>query len=461
MKILAPPVSRAPARIPSGPQGNLIMGNAMDLQRNILDFVTDVHRNYGSPARVRLLPNYYGYLLSDPANYKHILQENAATYSKEVLHFDILSLLIGRSVVTLNGNLWKRRRKMAQPAFHRQRINALTTTMTDITARMLTEWDAAPENNIVDIEAEMTRLTLRIASKTLLNVEFEGDFDSVGLAFAEVNKFMSSRWVNPFALWTAKIPTPGNRGYRDAMRTLDQAVYGIIAERRRTGEDPGDLLSMLLAATDENTGETLDDLELRDEVMTILIAGHETSSTALTWTWYLLSQNPEAEEKLHRELKTVLNGRMPTVEDLKSLPYTAMVFSEAMRLYPPAYVIGRKALLEDRIDGNEIPRGANLYLVPWVTHRREDLWDRPLDFDPERFTDERSAGRPQYAYVPFGGGPRRCIGDSFAETESRLILAAVAQKYRPVLCADQKVDPKPLVTIRPRYGMRMRLERRD
>jgi cytochrome P450 len=462
MKVLAPPIPSGVShgRTPPGPRGHALTGNAIELQRNILDFVTKIHEEHGSASRVRLLPGYYGYLLSDPSDYKHVLQENSQVYAKEVLHFDILSLLIGRSVVTLNGSLWRQRRRLAQPAFHSRKIADLSHIMTDLTEGLIASWDKQPPGTVVDMEAEMTRLTLRIASKTLLNVEFEGDLNSVGRAFADVNRYMSARWVNPAAIWTARIPTRGNRDYRTAMETLDRAVFDIIAERRASGEDPGDFLSMLLGARDEETGEGLTDLGLRDEVMTILIAGHETSSTALSWTWYLLSQHPEAEEKMHQELDTVLGGRPPEIGDLPNLPYTANVFNEALRLYPPAYVIGRKALLEDRIRGYEIPRGANVYLVPWVTHRRADLWERPLAFEPERFDDERSRGRPQYAYIPFGGGPRRCLGDTFAETESRLILATIGQRYRPVLCADQPVDPRPLVTIRPRHGLRMRLEPR-
>jgi cytochrome P450 len=462
MNVISPkiPSGVGHGRIPPGPRGNAITGNAIGLQHNILDFVTKIHELYGSPARVRLLPNYYGYLLSDPSDYKHVLQENSQVYAKEVLHFDILSLLIGRSVVTLNGSLWRQRRRLAQPAFHSRRIAALSQIMTSLTQDLIASWDERPPGTVVDMEAEMTRLTLRIASKTLLNVEFEGALDSVGRAFADVNRYLSARWVNPFALWSARIPTRSNRDYRNAMQTLDSAVFKIIAERRTSGDDPGDFLSMLLSARDEETGEGLTDLGLRDEVMTILIAGHETSSTALSWTWYLLSQHPEAEEKMHRELDTVLAGRPPEIGDLANLPYTTNVFNEALRLYPPAYVIGRKALLEDRIGGYEIPRGANVYLVPYVTHRRADLWERPLAFEPERFDEERSRGRPQYAYIPFGGGPRRCLGDTFADTESRLILATIGQRYRPVLCADQPVEPKPLVTIRPRHGLRMKLESR-
>lgn len=460
MKFLGITGQRDHRRHPAGPRGGLVTGVAPELQRDLLAFTMRLSETVGSPARVRLLPGYYGYLLTNPQNYKHVLQENAATYVKDVLHFDILSLLIGRSVVTLNGNLWKQRRRLAQPAFHRRKIAALGETMSELIADTIDGWERKPRPITVDMEAEMTRLTLRIASLTLLSVQFDGEEERLGKAFAAVNKYMSAQWVNPVLPYVAGLPLPANRRYREAMRTLDTAVYAMIRERRANADGPDDVLTMLLEARDEDTGEGLNDLELRDEVMTILIAGHETSSTALTWTWYLLSQNPAAEEAMYAEIDAVLGGRPPTVADLPSLPYTSMVFQEAMRLYPPAYVIGRRALLEDRIEGYVIPRGANVYLVPWVTHRRPDLWERPLDFDPERFTDERSAGRPQYAYIPFGGGPRRCLGDSFAETESRLILAAVAQRYRVRLQPDQVVEPMPLVTIRPRHGMRMTLEPR-
>lgn len=442
-------------RTPPGPNGHMLTGNAVELQRDLLTFATKIHERYGSPARVRLMPSSYGYLLSDPDDYRHVLQANAQVYTKDV--FPILSLLIGRSVVSLNGSRWKQRRQMAQPSFHHKRVATISQTMATLTRDLVSAWDERAPGTVVDMEAEMTRLTLRIAAKTLLGVDLDDRLDAVGQAFTDVNHFISTRWANPFAVLAARIPMPGNRDYRNAMRTLNAAVYRIIADRRASGDDPGDLLSMLLDARDEDTGEGLTDLELRDEVTTMLMAGHDTSATTLTWAWYLLSQHPEAEEKMHRELDAVLGGRPPTMADLPKLPYTANVLNETLRLYPPSYVIGRTALLEDRIAGYDIPRGANVYLMPYVTHRRTDFWERPLAFEPERFDDERSRGRPRYAFIPFGGGPRRCLGESFAEAETRLVLATIGQRYRPVLCADQPVEPRPLVTIRPRYGMRMRL----
>jgi cytochrome P450 len=460
MPVLSPDrPAPAAGRRPAGPRGNPLYGTIRDVRRNILDFVPKVAEEYGDLARVRLLPGWYGYLLFHPRHYGHVLVDGSGRYSKDVVHFDVLSLLIGQSVVTLNGAPWKRRRQLAQPGFHRQRIARFGEVMTDSTNDMLDRWETLDRATPVDIELEMTRLTLGVATRTLLSVEFTGELDEVGKAFIDANRFMAARWVNPFALWTVNMPTRPNRAFKRSLESLDEIVYKIIRERRRDGgSGPDDLLAMLLEARDEETGEGLTEPELRDEVMTIMIAGHETSSTALTWTWYLLSQNPHVQDKLATELDEVLGGRTPTVADLPKLKYTRMVFDEALRLYPPAYVIGRRATEDDEIDGFHIPKGAPVYLVPYVTHRHPEVWERPDEFDPDRFREVGPSARSKFAYIPFGAGPRFCMGASFALIEAQLILATVAQRYRMRLAPGARPEPMPLVTIRPRAGMPMLIE---
>ncbi|MDP3767798.1 MAG: cytochrome P450, partial [Dehalococcoidia bacterium] len=256
-------------------------------------------------------------------------------------------------------------------------------------------------------------------------------------------------------------PTPTNLRFRRAMRTLDDIVYGMIEARRNNGADKDDLLSMLLEARDEETGEGMSDKQLRDEVFTMFTAGHETTAAALAWTWYLLSQHPEAEGRLHNELGSVLSGRTPGLDDLQRLPYTRMVIEETLRLYPPVWSIGRMALREDTVLGYRIPAKGQVLLSSYVTHRHPEFWDEPERFDPERFAPERAASRPRYAYFPFGGGPRQCIGNEFAMMEAQLALATLAQRYRLRLVPGQVVEPEPAVTLRPRHGVMVTVEARS
>src|SRR6266699_5729559 len=286
----------------------------------------------------------------------------------------------------------------------------------------------------------MVRLTLRIASQALFNIDLSDESCTVGQAVATVNKLLSEYLYAPFP--PLSIPTPRSRRLQAARRALDQVVRDIITRRRQQNSDTGDLLSMLLFARDEETGQGMNDQQVRDEVMTLLIAGHETVSTALTWTWYLITKHSEVERHLHAELNRVLGGQIPTVDHLAKLPYTRMVLEETLRLYPPAWVFGRKAVADDEIGGYFIPANSMIVLSPYITHRHPAFWDNPEVFEPERFTPERSASRPHYTYFPFGGGPRVCIGNNFALMEMQLILATVAQRYKLRLVPGHTVEPE-------------------
>jgi cytochrome P450 len=451
--------ARSSSKIPPGPRGHIFLGTLPELQRNILGFVERVAQDYGDLARIRLLPGWHFFMLGHPNHYKHVLGDNNHKYAKESVHFDVLSLLVGRSVITLNGASWRKRRKVAQPAFHRRRVARFAEIMTAATLEMLERWRALGPSACLDIEKEMTHLTLTIATRSLLNVDFSGNLDVVRRAFGEANQFMAKRWANPLSLRLVHLPTPNNRAFAASIKTMDDLVYRIIAERRQSDEDPGDVLSMLLAARDEETGEKLSDRELRDELMTVLVAGHETSS-ALTWTWYLLSQNPEAEQKLHEELAAVLGGRMPTIEDLPQLSYARWVYEEALRFFPPGYVIGRRATADDEIDGYHIPAGTGVLLTPYATHRNPVYWDNPTTYDPSRFSEARSANRPTMAFLPFGAGPRFCMGAAFAQIELHLVIATMAQQFRLRQASRDPAEPVPQMSIRPRNGLPMRLEGR-
>jgi cytochrome P450 len=310
----------------------------------------------------------------------------------------------------------------------------------------------------VDVAAEMLRLTLRIAGQALFNIDLSDETDVVGQAVATVNKLFAEYLYAPFL--PLSIPTLRSRRLQAARRTLDQVVHEIITRRRQQNSDTGDLLSMLLLARDEETSQGMNDQQVRDEVMTLLIAGHETVSTALTWTWYLLSQHPEIERRLHHELDEVLDGHLPTVEHLNSLSYTRMVTEEVLRLYPPAWVFARKAIADDEIGGYFIPANSMIVLSPYMTHRHPAFWEHAEVFDPERFASGRTAGRPHYAYFPFGGGPRICIGNNFALMEIQLVLATLAQHFRLRPVHGHPVELKALLSLHPRHGLPMTLHRR-
>ena len=303
----------------------------------------------------------------------------------------------------------------------------------------------------------MMRLTLHIVGRALLTMDLTAQADQIGRNMTIANEAFAEFDLGTLMPW---LPTPGNLRFKKAARELRAMVLDIIGQRRREGGDYGDLLSMLLAVRDEETGEGMNDEQLRDEVLTLILAGHETTATALSWIWYLLSQHPEVEAKLHAELDEVLGGRTPAMSDLNHLTYTGMVVDEAMRLYPPVWAVGRAAIDDDEIMGYRIPKGSNLLLSQWFAHRHPSFWENPARFDPERFSAERSEGRPRYAFFPFGGGPRMCIGNIFALTEAQLVLAAVAQRYRLRMVPGHRIELQPLVTLRSRYGVKVTLKPR-
>jgi cytochrome P450 len=365
--------------------------------------------------------------------------------------------LLGEGLLTSEGEFHLRQRRLAQPAFHRQRIAGYAATMVEYAARACDRWRAGETR---DIAREMMRLTLAIAGKTLFDANVEGEADEIGKALTTTFELFNTLTL-PFRQLLERLPLPASKRFLKARERLDATIYRIINERRASGEDRGDLLSMLIAARDEEgDGSGMTDEQLRDEAMTIFLAGHETTANALTWTWYLLSQHPEIEARFHAEVDDVLKGALPTAEDFPRLRYTEMVFAEAMRLYPPAWVIGRRALEDYQIDGYKIPASSILLMSPYVTHHDARFFPDPFRFDPERWTPEARESRQKFSYFPFGGGPRLCIGESFAWMEGALVLATIAQRFRMRLAPGHPVEMQPLVTLRPKHGMRMILESR-
>ena len=366
--------------------------------------------------------------------------------------------LLGQGLLTSEGELHRRQRTLVQPAFRRQRIASYASVMVEHADRASNRWR---DGDTFDICQEMTRLTLGIVAKTLFDTDVQSEADEVGEAMTCIMR-MFNLLMFPFAEMLEKLPLPQIRRYHQMHARLNSIIYRIIEERRRSGEDRGDLLSMLLLAQDEEHGSGgMSDTQVRDEALTLFLAGHETTANALSWSWYLLSQHPEVERRLHAELKQTLQGRLPTMEDVPHLTYTEMVVAESIRLYPPAWAIGRRALVEHKIASYAVPANAIVLLSPFVTQRDARFFPEPARFDPERWTPEARQSRPQYSYFPFGGGARRCIGESFAWTETILVLATLASRWRAHLVPGNKIEPKALITLRPKYGMRVRAERWD
>ncbi len=446
------------AEIP-GPRGNLLWGSLGEARYHPLTFYPEARSRYGDVVRFRSIGRFHWILLAHPADIEHVLRVNHQNYVKG-LFSHVLKLLLGEGLLTSEGSFWLRQRRLAQPAFHRKRLAALGTITTRAAEAMLRSWELyARKAQPFDVNGEMMPLTLRIVGEALFSADVSGDADTVREALTVALEHVDYRSYSLFAL-PERVPTPRNRRFIRARRLLDEVVLKLIEERRRSGEDAGDLLSMLLLARDEETGESMSDAQLRDEVMTILLAGHETTANALSWAWYLLAQNPEAEQKLHAELADVLGGRTPSLDDLPRLPYTRMVIDETLRLYPPAWGIARQPIADDEIRGYRLPAGVPVFLSQYVTHRHPDFWEQPDLFDPDRWRPERSAGRPSFAYFPFGGGPRLCIGNNFALMEAQLVLATVAQRFRLRVARNFPVALRPLVTLRPLNGIWMTLEQR-
>jgi cytochrome P450 len=428
----------------------------VELSRNPLAMMMSMRRAHGDIAHWRIGPQPI-YLFSHPDLIRDVLVTNGRNFTKS-RGLERARRLLGNGLLTSEGEFHLRQRRLAQPAFHKERIASYASTMSDYALRTSDRWSAG---QTVDMHFEMMRLTLGIAARTLFDADVDAEAAAIGEALTTALASFGFAML-PFTEYLDKVPVlPSVRRFNAARATLDRIVYRMIDERRKSGEDRGDLLSMLLMATDtEGDGTGMSDTQLRDEALTIFLAGHETTANALTWTWYLLSQHPEIESKLRDEVDGALNGRPPTFEDMASLPYTRMVLAESMRLYPPAWGIGRRAIDPFEARGFEIPSRAVVLMCPYIVQRDERFFPDPERFEPERWTSEAMQARPKFSYFPFGGGNRVCIGEQFAWMEGVMVIAALAQKWRMRLDPAQRVEIQPLITLRPKYGMRMRLEQR-
>lgn len=442
-----------------GPRDLSPLGQLPVMQHDPLGGLLALHRQYGDVVRHRLA-FITSHLLAHPDHVRHVLQEHARGYRKDRLALGLVRRVLGEGLLTSEGEHWLRQRRLAQPAFHRQRLAGFATLMARATEARMDTWEqAARTGTPLDIAEELMRMTMSIVSEALLGGDVGDEAMVVGEAFTELNTQLAHR-VRSLNLLPPVLPTEADRRFRAANARLD-AVVGAIIERRRRAGGGGDLLAMLMEARDAETGATMDDAQLRSEVVTMLLAGHETTAAGLSWTVSLLARHPEAEAKLLSELDAVLGGRTPTVEDLPHLSYTRMVFAEAIRLYPPIPLITRVAIEDDEIGGYHIPAGSTVVVSQYVTHRHSDFWPEPERFIPERFAAETEADRHRFAYFPFGSGPRQCIGNSFALMEAQIILATALQRYRLHLPPGHAVVPETLLTLRPRGGLPMLIEARQ
>ena len=449
---------QARKNLPPGPRGTFFWGMLGEMRQDMLGLYRRAHQEYGDFITLPFA-GVNTFSLAHPDHFKYVLQDHNKNYVRSQFLMSIFKTFVGESIFTTDGDDWLGRRRLAQPAFHRQRIVGFSETMITATQAMLDQWDRGPDGQRLELDHELMQVTLQVAGKTLFSRDLIGEANALGEAFTATSEYVNFRLNNPFVLPPA-VPTPRNRKFTRALKVLDQTIYAIIRERRASGEDKPDLLSMLMNARDEDTGEGMDDKTLRNEVAVMLFAGHETTAATLTWAFYLLSQHPEVEQRLAAELSEVLAGRAPTLEDLPKLRYNRMIIEETLRMYPAAWSMSRQSVEADELGGYHLPAGGSLNVVINNVHYDPRFWDEPERFDPERFLPERSADRPHFAYLPFGGGPRLCIGTQFALTEAQLVLASVAQRYQLRLLPGHPVKPMPIFVLRTSHGLPVTAHRR-
>jgi cytochrome P450 len=428
-----------------------LLGTLEDFVRDPLRQPLRLRETYGDVIRQRLGP-FLAHTLLHPDDIKHVLQDNAANYCRGKF-YDKFKPFFGHGLLTMDGKEWLLHRRLAQPYFHRRAVAAMAGTMTECIDAMLQRWAAsAALGGPVDVIPEMMRLTLSVLGRIVFRVDLGDEAGAVGPAVRfGLEAIMPQGTLNDLLpLW---LPTPHGRRVRRAQRTLRRIMDRVIEEHRRGEHGDDDLVSMLLAARDEETGQGLSHTQVRDELMTIFLAGHETTGTGLAWTLYELARHPAAWRRAAAEVAQVVGGGRPEVADLPRLPYTRMVVDEALRLHPPIWTFPRDAIGDDEIAGYHVPARSTIFLSPYSTHRHPAFWEDPETFDPQRFTPERAAGRPRYAYFPFGGGQRQCIGNHMALMQMQLAVAMIVQRYRLDVVPGHSVECGALLSLRPLGGI--------
>ncbi len=436
-------------------QGHWFMGNLPEFNENSLKFIEKLSK-LGDITFIKFGP-FKGYLFNHPDQIHEVLVTKNKSMHKPTSTKQALKDISGINLFTGDGEYWKTQRKLIQPAFHTIRIKEYADIMVDYAQQMVDRWQ---DGNTIDMYPEMTDVTMNIVVKTLFDVDITSETGELSEAMNTLFHIADNRLKRIFIppIW---IPTAENRSLKQAINTTKTRLDGIIQERRRTGEDKGDLLSMLIMAQDDETGLGMTDIQVFHEVLALFAAGHETTANTIAWTLYLLSQNPDAMQKLQHEIDSVLGKRRATMEDLRQLPYTDIVVKESMRLYPTAWAMTRQTIESVEIGGHQIPKNAIVMLAPWAVHHDERWWDNPTEYRPERFSPENESNIMKFSYFPFGGGPRVCIGNAFAMMEARLVLATIVQHVDFLLHPSQVVEPDRVFTLRPKYGLRMNITHRE
>jgi cytochrome P450 len=441
---------------PPGPQGDLLgLRSLRAFNHDVLSYLMQLTRTYGDVVRFPFGP-FEVYLVSRPELVYQILVQDADKFLKTRALKRILESSLGNGLLVNDGEAWRKQRRMVQPAFHMKRIENYAGAMVDFAQRIGREWQPG---QLRDIHHDMMRLTMNIVSKTLFDADVSAEADRVGAAITtglEVTNAQFSRLIN-LPAW---LPTRENRKGKQALQTINDVVMGFIRARRASGEDKGDLLSMLMLSVDEEGKSGMTDKQVRDEAYTLFVAGHETTANALTWTWYLLATHPQVMLKLREELDAVLSGRAPMLSDLPNLPYTDVVLKESMRLYPPAWTVTREATQDIQLGEYLLPAGRVVFLSQYVSHHNPLYFAQPDEFMPERWADGFEKKLPRFAYYPFGAGPRICIGNTFALMEARLVLAELAQHFTLTMQPGFHPIARPSITLRPANGMQMVVHRR-
>lgn len=421
--------------------------------RDPVGVLLELARVHGDIVSFRMGPKM-SYLIRDPTDIKRVLVDRHRSYGKRTHGYNKMRLFMGQGLVTSEGDFWRRQRRIAQPAFHRQRIAGFASTMSRLAQTLSKEWEAkAMRGEPFDLANDMMRYTLWVVANTVISIDVGDQAQQVGQDVAELLSYFQHTVTQVIPV-DELLPTARSKRTKAAMERLDAVVYGVIEQRRQGAGDPNDLLSILLDARDEETGEGMTDLQLRDEVMTMFLAGHETTANALAWTLLLLGRHPEVLAKVHAELDEVLGGCPPTLEDLPSLAYLGQVLDEGMRLYPPAWLIARSVDEDDELSGFSVKKGSYVFFSPFVSHRNPKYFPDPERFDPDRFAPEAIKSRPRYAYFPFAGGPRQCIGETFAKMEAKILLAVLLSRFTLRIDPDHPIALSPSVTLRPTHGIR-------
>lgn len=442
------------------PPGLPIIGSLLEFRGSPFQKMLDWHRLYGDVVRYRLGPRLF-HMVSHPVLAEEVLiaKQDRLIKMYESENPTGLALVLGQGLVTSRGDLWKRQRRLMQPLFQRSRLPAFADEIGAAGSRLAERWSTLADGKPVNVADEMMRTTLDVITRSMFSTSVLDRLDTLSPALLTVLRYSSRHLSNPLRLplWA---PTPENRAFKRALKVLDSLIGGLIRERRGSGLRRDDLLDQLLHARDPASGVAMDDRQIRDECLTVFIAGHETTAVALAWSWYFLAVHADAQDRLHAELDAVLSGRVPSLNDLPALPFTRAVFEEAMRLYPPALGVIRKTTEEIGLGGCRIPADTLVFINIANIHRHPEFWDEPDSFRPERFLPDHPARDHRLAYMPFGAGPRVCLGNHFAVAEGVLLLATLAQSYRLDLGPGQRVEPEIVLTLRPKGGLWMRIAKR-